>query len=66
MASEPVDFHSLDKKVSGLIQWKNEFPETVDLKIRNAVNGIAAKILGGIGLLLAAQSILESVFGAGP
>jgi hypothetical protein len=63
MATEPIDLHVLDKKVSGLLQWRREFPETVDLKIQNGVNGIVIKILTGIGLLLAAQSLLERVWG---
>lgn len=63
MAAEPVDLHALDKKVSGLLQWKREFPATVDLKIQNAVNGIVIRTLTGAGLLLAAQSLLEKILG---
>jgi hypothetical protein len=63
MAAEQVDVHLLDKEVSGLLQWKREFPATVDLKIQNAVSGIVIKILSGIGLLLAAQTMIEKFLG---
>jgi len=61
--AEEVTLHTLDKRVGNLEQWRKDFPGTVDLKIQNAVNSVVIKILSGIGLLLAAQSVLEKVFG---
>lgn len=59
--NEEVTLHSLDKRVGKLEDWRKEYPKTVDLEIRNAVNGVVIKILSGIGLLLAAQSLLEKL-----
>ena len=61
--SEQVTLHSLDKRVGSLEQWRDEVPETTDLKIENAINGAVIKLLLWFAGLLTIQSLAERFLG---
>lgn len=62
--AEDATLHSLDKRVTGLEDWRKDLEKTIDLKIENAGNKLVVKILLGAAGLLALQSVIERVLGA--
>lgn len=61
--ADQVTLHSLDKRVNNLEEWKDTMPETMDLKIQNAIRGEILKVVGWVAGLLAVQSLVEKVLG---
>lgn len=62
--AEDVTFHSLDKRVTGLEDWRKDLEKTIDLKIENAGSKLVVKILLGAAGLLTLQSVIERILGA--
>jgi hypothetical protein len=63
MATELEAIHRLDRRVGALEQWKIDYPETVRLMIKEAVGGMAMRIILGVGALLTLQTAIERHFG---
>jgi hypothetical protein len=58
-----LNLHTLDKRVNNLEEWKDTMPETMDLKIRNAISEAILKLVGWVAGLLAVQSLVERFIG---
>jgi hypothetical protein len=58
-----LNLHTLDKRVSGLEDWKDTMPETMDLKIENEINRAVIKLVGWVAGLLFVQSLAERFLG---
>lgn len=58
-----LNLHTLDKRVNNLEEWKDTIPETMDLKIRNAISEAALRFVGWVAGLLFVQSIVERFLG---